>query len=434
MPATDRARSGRSLAAGALLLAVITAGAAGAAGVEDTAAPTTTARLTSAVPASPSGWFRSPVDVRLEAADAGGSGIARTEYRLAGGDWTAAGPDGTVRVPGGGEHTVEYRSVDAAGNVEATRSVSFRIDANAPALTTQVTHGAEAATVAVTADDRLTGAGATEIAFRVDGGAWQPVALEERIFDGTKATFDRWRMVGGGRFELTADGAMRTVGGMGMLWWPVRQLGDAVLRLQWRDARADGARSNGGVFVRFPDPEKAVAVPPQERHACQVGLGLFLAEWSAVGCGHEIQVNDGGSDPQKTGSVYNFRPLNAEQSRPTPHGEWNEYEVRTVGGGSYAVTVVRNGEVINRWVNTPGQRPARAYDPPTDLRQFASGFVGLQNHGSADTIDYRDVRVLDLAPATASFVIGGAGTRSVQVRATDDAGNAAITSFEVHLP
>jgi hypothetical protein len=269
---------------------------------------------------------------------------------------------------------------------------------------------------------------------RVDGGPWQAAELEETIFDGTVESFTRWRMVGGGRFDLTEGGALSTVGGMGLLWYPERQLGDVAIRLQWRDARPDGQRSNGGVFIRFPDPEAAVSLTSLQRDPCQLGQGLLYAEWAAVGCGHEIQVNDHSVDPQKTGSVYNFRSLDAEASRPVPYGEWNEYEIRTVGGGSYAVTVVRNGEVINRFVNTPGQRPARQYDPPTDLRQFAEGYVGLQNHGAEDTIEYRDIRVLDLDPATTSFAVEGAGTRQVDIRVTDDAGNTTTTSTVIRIP
>jgi hypothetical protein len=323
-----------------------------------------------------------------------------------------------VRVTGEGEHTVEYRSVDSVGNVEATRVAHLRIDTAAPTVTATAEGGA----LAVTADDTLEGAGVEAFQYRVDAGPWVTVPHDEVLFDGTAETFDRWRMVGPGSFELTDEGNMRTVGGLGMLWYPERELGDVAVQLQWRDAREDGRRSNGGVFVRFPDPEQAVALPPTTRHPCQLGLGLFLAEWVAIQCGHEVQVNDADVDPKKTGSVYNFRDLDVEQARYSEFGAWNDYEVRTVGGGSYDLTVVRNGEVINRFANTPGQRPARAFDPPTDLRQFASGYLGLQNHGGEDTIEYRDVRVIDLGPATTTIPVP-AGARTVHVRAVDAAGN-----------
>ncbi len=52
--------------------------------------------------------------------------------------------------------------------------------------------------------------------------------------------------------------------------------------------------------------------------------------------------------------------------------------------------------VINEFDNTPGKQSSRAGDPPTDLRQFASGFIGLQNHSDNDLIDYRNIRVRQL--------------------------------------
>jgi hypothetical protein len=81
------------------------------------------------------------------------------------------------------------------------------------------------------------------------------------------------------------------------------------------------------------------------------------------------------------------------QAGATPKGVWNDYEIRVVG---QHYTIVRNGVVINEFDNTPGKQSSRAGDPPTDLRQFTSGFIGLQNHGNADLIEIRNVRVRSL--------------------------------------
>ncbi|PKQ29484.1 MAG: hypothetical protein CVT60_05080, partial [Actinobacteria bacterium HGW-Actinobacteria-10] len=52
------------------------------------------------------------------------SGVYRTEYRIDGGTWT----EGTeVYVSGTGNHTVEYRSQDVAGNVESLRTILIEI-------------------------------------------------------------------------------------------------------------------------------------------------------------------------------------------------------------------------------------------------------------------------------------------------------------------
>lgn len=136
---------------------------------------------------------------------------------------------------------------------------------------------------------------------------------------------------------------------------------------------------------RFPNPNDPGDVP------CAANQS---PAWVAISCGHEIQIYDGPTgEPQKTGSVYNFDPLGLNTGGEKPKGEWNEYEIRVVG---QQYTIIRNGVVINEWENTPGQQSSRAGDPPTDLRQFDSGFIGLQNHGNADLIEFRDIRVADL--------------------------------------
>ncbi|GAA2353682.1 hypothetical protein GCM10010404_01860 [Nonomuraea africana] len=98
-------------------------------GPKDTAAPVTTAKLSSA--AGPSGWHTGPVTLTLTAADEG-SGVAGTEYRL-GEEWRPY--TAPVEVKADGAHTVAFRSQDKAGNKEEAKEIAFRIDATAPTLT-----------------------------------------------------------------------------------------------------------------------------------------------------------------------------------------------------------------------------------------------------------------------------------------------------------
>ena len=86
----------------------------------DDEAPVTTATTQ---PAEPNGT--KPVTVTLAAGDSGGSGLARTEYRVNGGDWTEYVDPFTRAEPD--EYTVEYRSVDRANNVEETKTLTFTI-------------------------------------------------------------------------------------------------------------------------------------------------------------------------------------------------------------------------------------------------------------------------------------------------------------------
>jgi hypothetical protein len=351
----------------------------------------------------PAGWHRGPVDVRVEGAD---------QYRLDGGPWTPLVAGRPVRIAGDGTHTLEYRSGEAE-----PRSAFVRIDGTAPELS--LARGGRVA-LRATAADALSGA--QRIEMRVGAGRWRSRPLAEVLFDGSAASFRRWRQGGSGSFELTRAGNLRTVGGLGLLWYAEREFGNAALHLQWREARTDSVPSNAGVFVRFPG-----AMPVRE---CDLRMPMAVNDfaWHAVACGHEIQINDGDVDPQRTGSVYAFRPLGADGSRPAPFGAWNDYEVRTTGAGDYEITVARNGELINRFVNTPGQSPASGgasgLYPGTEYKQFATGFVGLQNHGDADTIEFRDVRILPLEPRTATLSVRRTRrTRTLRVRAVDAAGN-----------
>jgi len=127
-----------------------------------------------------------PITVHLTATDAT-SGVASTEYRLDGGAWQTGA---TVLVPapadhtGDGTHTIEYRSTDVAGGVEATRNCTVGIDTVndvIPPVTSDdaddLWHATDV-TVHLSASD-AGGSGLKETQWRLDEGAWQvgPTAL-----------------------------------------------------------------------------------------------------------------------------------------------------------------------------------------------------------------------------------------------------------------
>lgn len=79
---------------------------------------------------APSGWSNTSKTVTLDARDAL-SGVKATYYKLDGGSAT----QGTsVAINGDGTHTLEYWSVDLAGNIEAAKSVAVKIDSSAPTI------------------------------------------------------------------------------------------------------------------------------------------------------------------------------------------------------------------------------------------------------------------------------------------------------------
>ncbi len=89
----------------------------------DTTAPVTTDNV-------PAGWSTTALGVTLTAVDAGV--VSYTEYSLNGSPWSAY--TGPFVVSTEGTSTLLYRSADAAGHVEATKTVLARIDTQPPSV------------------------------------------------------------------------------------------------------------------------------------------------------------------------------------------------------------------------------------------------------------------------------------------------------------
>ena len=89
----------------------------------DTQAPTASHQLEGQQ--APDGAYLNSAKLRLSAADAGCSGIERTEYRVNGGEWTAY--SGPVTFDDAGSYTVEYRATDRAGNTSQAQTATFTV-------------------------------------------------------------------------------------------------------------------------------------------------------------------------------------------------------------------------------------------------------------------------------------------------------------------
>ncbi|MEU0391455.1 family 16 glycoside hydrolase [Streptomyces sp. NPDC006208] len=400
--------------------------------VEPPAEDTTPPEMTAGVSGEKNsdGAYITSAKVTVVAADTG-SGLDKVEYSLDGGPYLAYTTP--VIVDRVGHHTVLYRATDKAGNTAAAQSVSFTIAEgggvpapNCPEFDERLT--VVVGTVDTGVPNRMTRSRCTVNELIEDEKDWSSHALFLRhvdtvldklltdgvidqrehkkiyraakqsglgkpgqntgyrdLFDGTPGSFAKWQHVGGGSFGLSADGSMTsgtTKGGLGMLWFPQRQYGDFSLKLQWRDDAPGTGNANSGVFVRFP----YVHGNPEESRP----------EWVAIKYGHEVQVLDRpDGDMYKTGSVYGFDRVGLGGAGVTPKGTWNDYEIR-VEGQHYSV--FRNGVLINEFDNAGGQvfTPPRADDPGTDGRRYATGYIGLQVHGTTDVISYRNIRIKEL--------------------------------------
>ena len=98
--------------------------------IVDATPPETTAQL--AGNEGLDGWYRSSVQVKLQAADSL-SGVHRTEYSLDGGQsWSEYGVPVDMDTEGRYEWT--YRSINRAGNGETAKTISFGVDRSAPII------------------------------------------------------------------------------------------------------------------------------------------------------------------------------------------------------------------------------------------------------------------------------------------------------------
>jgi len=94
----------------------------------DTQKPVTTISLTPEVPDGKNGWYSSSVQVTLSSTDSLSS-VSSTKYRLDSGNWQNYSSSFMLSDC---DHTIEYYSVDYAGNEETAKSEDVRIDTVKP--------------------------------------------------------------------------------------------------------------------------------------------------------------------------------------------------------------------------------------------------------------------------------------------------------------
>lgn len=164
----------------------------------DGTAPVTALAFSAAPYASASGpLYGAGLELSFTAEDplSGGvaAGVHHTEYALDGGPASVyEGPFGAPE----GAHTLSYWSVDGAGNAEAARSASFRVDATAPMTTLSIAGGttlfgedlaAAGSQITLSVVDPVSGglsSGAGSVTYSVDGGADQAYAGPFTVGDG----------------------------------------------------------------------------------------------------------------------------------------------------------------------------------------------------------------------------------------------------------
>lgn len=169
-----------------------------------------------------------------------------------------------------------------------------------------------------------------------------------------------WQHIGDGSF-VVEDGLLKTVGGMGLLYYETQPFEGGVLRVEYRNPDS----SNAGVFIRIP------AVPEDP--------------WDAVHGGYEVQIDDSADDTHVTGVLYSFTEA---QARPGNPDDWNVMEI-TLDGPRTVVYV--NDELVTDYTEgAPVPERVEEWEPERGLRP-ESGYIGLQNHGDEDTVYFREI-------------------------------------------
>ena len=195
------------------------------------------------------------------------------------------------------------------------------------------------------------------------------------------------------------SGGITPVGGLGMLWYPVKQFGDFRLKFQFREGRTDGGYSNGGVFVRFPNPEQLAAAAGRVREGRQrrdaAGLGGDLLRPRDPA----LRRDDRGETAQDGLGLH----LRQQHHRPDRHAEAPAASGRTTRSRSSASTSrspQRRGD--QRVGQQAGHELDRGGDPDTSCASSRGATSACRTTAARTRMQYRDVRVEDLTPGAPS--------------------------------
>ena len=147
--------------------------------------------------------YAGSASIHLSATDnVGGSGVAHTYYKLDGG---AQAEGTTIAVSTVGSHTLEFWSVDMAGNTELHHFVSFAVtgfDITPPVTTSDaVADYIDSATLHLSATDNLGGSGVAHTYYKLDGGA-QTEGSAVTVWTVGSHTLEFWSVDVAGNTEL----------------------------------------------------------------------------------------------------------------------------------------------------------------------------------------------------------------------------------------
>ncbi len=261
----------------------------------DVTSPVTTASPNSALAPA---WNNHSMTVALSATDVT-SGVSKTFYRLDGIAWTAYTKPIVISSQGG--HVLRYNSTDNAGNVETTKSISFNVDTVAPtlAITSPINRSQNNSgnvTVKWTASDG--GSGVAKIEVCIDQANWTRASGMSYSFSGlsdgahtiyvratdnagssvmASVTFDVDTVAPLVTITFPEDGLHTNATGVQMNWTAVDNTTSVAYMHVWNDTHAFINMTSGDGFV-FIDLSEGTHV-------------LHVKAWDTVGNSQEKTVS-----------------------------------------------------------------------------------------------------------------------------------------------
>lgn len=188
----------------------------------------------------------------------------------------------------------------------------------------------------------------------VAANGWQP------LFDGT--SLDGWTASENKDSVKVVDGAMVVGGGERSHVFYTGKVGDHDFKnFQLKAKVKTEPNANSGIYFHTKYQEEG---------------------WPEKG--YEAQVNNSGSDPRKTGSLYGVVDV---KEAPAEDNEWFDYEI-TVEGAH--ITVAINGEKVVDFTETGDDMPHLEEFPG---RKLDRGTFALQAHDPGSIAYYKDIQV-----------------------------------------
>jgi hypothetical protein len=178
-----------------------------------------------------------------------------------------------------------------------------------------------------------------------------------------------WQQTGEGSF-IVQDGTLKTIGGMGLLWYTNEKLGDSVIRISFKRTHP---KDDSGLFIRIPKKPTDV--------------------WEAINQGYEVEIGDWPDDYSCTGVLYSLTKALARPEKVV--GEWNTMEVTL--DGPRTIVVVNGVKVTDYTEGQPVPPKQHNYEPDRGPRP-SFGYIGLQNHAADSDVFFREVSVRPLRP------------------------------------